>query len=168
VGCRSLFYKGRLRTDGLAGPLWALCLTRSLIYSSCAKVPYTNNFHRKIHLRYKATVSSSHTLLCIEHMLLLRKHTVYSLKIMCHRPRRTQSTWYKSCVKESSRTVFCETIISICLGCYVNIIEIICSHIVQLQEQSIIFGHWLIYSTLQNIPVLHTKIKLEVHIHRKN
>jgi hypothetical protein len=98
-------------------------------------------------------------------MLLLTKHTIYSPKIVCDRSRRTNSTLYKSCVKESSRTVFFDTIVSICLGCYVSIIEIICYHIVQLQEKSIIFGHWLIYSALQKILVLHTKIRLGVHKH---
>jgi hypothetical protein len=169
VGCAGglsvPFYKGRVQTDRLARPLWALFLTRSLIRSQCAKVPYTNNFHCKTRLRYKATVGSLHTLLC-SRMLLLWKHTIYSPNIVCDRLGRTHSTPYKSCVKELSCMVFCDTIISICLGCYVSIIEIICCHIVQLQEQSIIFGHWLIYSALQKIMVLLTKIRLGVHIHR--
>jgi hypothetical protein len=46
------FYKGRLWMDGLARPLWALCLTGSLFDSSCEKVPYTNNVHCKICLCY--------------------------------------------------------------------------------------------------------------------
>jgi hypothetical protein len=50
----------------------------------------------------------------------------------------------------------------------VEIIEIIISNIVQLEEQSIIFGHWLIYSKLQKIAVVHTNIGLKVHIHRNN
>jgi hypothetical protein len=131
VGGRYLFYKGRVRTDKLAGPLWALFLTRSLIGSPCAKVPYTKNFHYKTRLRYKATLGSLH--LC-SRVLLLWNHTIYSPNIVCDRSGRTHSTPYKSRVKESSRMVFCDTIISICLGCYVSIIEIICCHIVQLQD----------------------------------
>jgi hypothetical protein len=49
-----------------------------------------------------------------------------------------------------------------------SIIEIIRCDIMQLQEQSIIFGHWLIYSVLQKILILHTKIIHGVHIHRNN
>jgi hypothetical protein len=66
VGVVSIrFYKGRLQMDGLAGPLWALFLTRSLIYSPCENDPSTKKFHCKSHLHDKATTDSLHTLLCI-------------------------------------------------------------------------------------------------------
>jgi hypothetical protein len=48
----------------------------------------------------------------------------------------------------------------------------------QLEEQFIIFGYWLIYNTLQKIAVVqtnlqkiavvHTNLGLEVHVHRNN
>jgi hypothetical protein len=93
------FYNGRVRTDGLAGPLWALFLTRSLIGRPCAKVPYTNNLHSITHLCYKATMVFFAYSFMYSRMLLLWKHTVYSPNIVCDRFGRTHSTRYKSRVK---------------------------------------------------------------------
>jgi hypothetical protein len=41
----------------------------------------------------------------------------------------------------------------------VEIIKIILYNIMQLKEQFIIFGHWLIYRILQNIALVHTNIQ---------
>jgi hypothetical protein len=38
-GVSPFFHKDRVRLDGLAGPLWALFLTRSLVYNACVNVP---------------------------------------------------------------------------------------------------------------------------------
>jgi hypothetical protein len=80
-------------------------------------------------------------------------------------PTRAQYVGTKSCVTDHTRTQSFSTKYFLFVLFFVRVIEIMLCNIVQLQEQLIIFGHCLIYSTLQKIALVHTNIGLEVHIH---
>jgi hypothetical protein len=85
-------------------------------------------------------------------------HTDCWQETVCDSSHRTRMVVKKPCVKDLIMHDFLDTIVSICLGCSMEIIEIILCNIVQLEEWFIIFRHWLIYSTLQKTTLVYTNI----------